>query len=105
MRARVGLARVLPLRAIARRRQGEAGDMTFIVPVSATISEERMSRKLSLATMALSAMLLAVPAVAQQPAAKDSTKAAATTKPHAKKHKKSAKSEMAKPAAKDSTKK
>jgi hypothetical protein len=77
--------------------------MTFFVPVSATISEERMSRKLSLATMALSAVLLAVPAVAQQPAAKDSTKAAATTTKHKSKHHKKGDA-MAKPAAKDSTK-
>jgi hypothetical protein len=34
-----------------------------------------MSRKLSLATIALCATLLAVPAMAQQPAGKDSTKA------------------------------
>ncbi|HEX9053999.1 MAG TPA: hypothetical protein VF830_03770 [Gemmatimonadales bacterium] len=60
-----------------------------------------MSRKLSLATLALGAMLLAVPVVAQQP---DSTKPAAT-KTHAKKHAKVAKHTMAKPAAKDSTKK
>ena len=62
-----------------------------------------MSRKLSLATLALGAMLLAVPVVAQQP---DSTKPAATTT-HAKKrvHTKAAKHTVAKPAAKDSTKK
>ena len=65
-----------------------------------------MSRKLSLAAAALSAMLLAVPAVAQQPAAKDSSaKTTTMAKPHGKHHKKGAKSEMAKPAAKDSTKK
>lgn len=38
-----------------------------------------MSRKLSLATIALCATLLAVPAMAQQPAGKDSTKATTTT--------------------------
>jgi len=41
-----------------------------------------MSRKLSLVGVALTALLLAVPAIAQQPAAKDSTKAAATTTKH-----------------------
>jgi hypothetical protein len=61
-----------------------------------------MSRKLSLVGVALSALLLAVPAVAQQPTAKDSTKAAATTKHKSKHHKAGA---MAKPAATDSTKK
>jgi hypothetical protein len=61
-----------------------------------------MSRKLSLATVALSAMLLAVPAVAQQPTSKDTTKAATTTTKHrARTHKKGA----PKPAAKDTTKK
>jgi hypothetical protein len=49
-----------------------------------------MSRKLSLIGVALTALLLAVPAVAQQPAAKDSTKAATstTTKHKSKHHKK-----------------
>jgi hypothetical protein len=60
-----------------------------------------MSRKLSLVGVALTALLLAVPAVAQQPA-KDSTKAAATTTKHKSKHHKGG--AMAKPAAKDSTK-
>ena len=48
-----------------------------------------MSRTLSLATLALCATLLAVPAMPQQPAGKDSSKAAATkhhSKRHAKKH-------------------
>ena len=61
-----------------------------------------MSRKLSLVGVALTALLLAVPAVAQQPA-KDSTKAAATTTKHKSKHHKKGDA-MAKPAAKDSTK-
>jgi hypothetical protein len=62
-----------------------------------------MSRKLSLATLALGAMLLAVPLVAQQP---DTAKATTTmAKHHAKKHTKAAKKTMAKPAEKDSTKK
>jgi hypothetical protein len=60
-----------------------------------------MSRKLSLATLALCATLVAVPAVAQQPAGKDSTKATTTTK-H-KHHKKGATAPAAAP--KDSTKK
>jgi hypothetical protein len=62
-----------------------------------------MSRKLSLVGVALTALLLAVPAIAQQPAAKDSTKAAATTTKHKSKHHKAG--AMAKPAATDSTKK
>jgi hypothetical protein len=61
-----------------------------------------MSRKLSLATLALCTTLLAVPAIAQQPAGKDSTKATTMAKHHAKHHKKGA---MAPAAAKDSTKK
>ena len=61
-----------------------------------------MSRKLSLATLALCTTLLAVPAIAQQPAGKDSTKATTTAKHHGKHHKKGA---MAPAAAKDSTKK
>lgn len=64
-----------------------------------------MSRTLSLATLAVTAALIAVPAVAQQPAGKDSTKATTTmAKHHGKHHKKGA---MAAPAAaaKDSTKK
>lgn len=77
--------------------------MTFIVPVSVTILEERMSRKLSLATLALCATLVAVPAVAQQPAGKDSTKATTTTAKHHSKH--HGKKGAAAPAAKDSTKK
>lgn len=62
-----------------------------------------MSRKLSLATLALGAMLLAVPVVAQQP---DSTKPAATktmTKKHART--KAMKHKTTKAVAKDSTKK
>jgi len=62
-----------------------------------------MSRKLSLATLALGAMLLAVPVVAQQP---DSAKATTTmAKHHAKKHTKAMKHKATKPVAKDSTKK
>lgn len=83
----------------------EAGDLTATVPVPATNLEERMSRKLSLATFVLSAMLLAVPVVAQQP---DSTKPAATkTMAKAKKrtHTKAKTHKAAKPAAKDSSKK
>ena len=45
-----------------------------------------MSRKLSLATLTLVAALLAVPAVAQQPAGKDSTKATTTMGKHKSKH-------------------
>ena len=63
-----------------------------------------MSRKLSLATLALGAMLLAVPVVAQQQP--DSTKPAATktmTKKHART--KAMKHKATKPAEKDSTKK
>jgi hypothetical protein len=45
-----------------------------------------MSRTLSLATLALSAALIAVPAVAQQPAGKDSTKATTTMGKHHRKH-------------------
>ena len=57
-----------------------------------------MSRKLSLATIALCATLLAVPAMAQQPAGKDSTKATTTTTgKHHKHHKGGA------AAAKDTT--
>ena len=65
-----------------------------------------MSRKLSLATFALGAMLLAAPVMAQQPAASDSSKPT-MAKTHAKKrvHTKSAKKTAAKPAEKDSTKK
>ena len=63
-----------------------------------------MSRKLSLATLALCSTLLAVPAIAQQPAGKDSTKATTTAKHHGKHHgKKGAAAPAA--AAKDSTKK
>jgi hypothetical protein len=59
-----------------------------------------MSRKLSLIGVALTALLLAVPAIAQQPSAKDSTKAATTTTKHKSKHHK--KGDAA--ATKDSTK-
>ncbi len=63
-----------------------------------------MSRTLSLATLALTAALIAVPAVAQQPAGKDSTKATSTmAKHHGKHHKKGGAAPAA--AAKDSTKK
>lgn len=63
-----------------------------------------MSRTLSLATLALTAALIAVPAVAQQPAGKDSTKATTTMgKHHRKHHKKGGEAPAA--AAKDSTKK
>jgi len=59
-----------------------------------------MSRTLSLATLALTAALIAVPAVAQQPAGKDSTKATTTMgKHHGKHHKKTG------AAAADTTKK
>jgi hypothetical protein len=65
--------------------------MAFIILPLRHHLEERMSRKLSLATVALSAILLAVPAVAQQPTTKDTTKTAATTgKHHTKRHKKAA---------------
>ena len=62
-----------------------------------------MSRKLSLATLALCTTLLAVPAIAQQPAGKDSTKATTMAKHHGKHHGKKGAAPAA--AAKDSTKK
>jgi hypothetical protein len=90
-------------------QQGEAGDMTFIVPLQALPTEERMSRKLSLATLALFAALLATPVMAQQPTGKDSTHAAATTShKSSKKHHKSSTSKdttKAATAKKDSTSK
>jgi len=73
--------------------------MTFIVPYLRHHLEERMSRKLSLVTLALGAMLLAVPAVAQQP---DTTKTTTTAKQR--KHHRKPKP-AAQPAATDTTKK
>jgi len=91
-------------------QQGEAGDMTFIFPLQALPTEERMSRKLSLATLALFAALLATPVMAQQPAqqptGKDSTHAAASTTHHKSKHHKSSTSKdttKAAAAKKDTT--
>jgi hypothetical protein len=85
--------------------QGEAGDMTFIVPLQALPTEERMSRKLSLTTLALFAALIATPVMAQQPTGKDSTHAAASTTHHKSKHHKSSTSKDTTKAAakKDST--
>lgn len=82
--------------------------MTFIVPLQALLTEERMSRKLSLATLALFAALLATPVMAQQPqqpTGKDSTHAAASTTHHKSKHHKSTTHDSTKAAAakKDTT--
>jgi hypothetical protein len=87
-------------------QQGEAGDMTFIVPLQALPTEERMSRKLSLATLALFAALLATPVMAQQPTGKDSTHAqTSSTSHHKSKHHKSTSKDTTKAATakKDTT--
>jgi hypothetical protein len=82
--------------------------MTFIVPRLAFTTEERMSRKLSLMTIALCAALLATPAMAQQPSGKDSTAASSMAKKgHKAKthHKKGAAAAKDTTMKKDSTKK
>lgn len=107
MQRPVQLARVLPLLPVhAGPDQGEAGDMTFMSHVCVT-TEERMSRKLSLTTLALFAALLATPVMAQQPAGgKDSSTATHTMAKKGHKHHKKGAAAMAKDSAKkDSTKK
>jgi len=80
--------------------------MTFIVPRLRYHTEERMSRKLSLMTIALCAALLATPAMAQQPSGKDSTTSHTMAKKgHKGHHKKGAAAKDTTMMKKDSTKK
>jgi len=106
MRASTPIGATPAFASTARRwpSTGEAGDMTFIVSRQRYPTEERMSRKLSIPTLALLAALVAVPVMAQQPT--DSAhKATAATTHHKSKHHKSSTKDTTKAATakKDTT--